>query len=92
MGVSVLIRGMGLNTLSVPLHRVNIKSDLVQEEVVLGVRPALPVEGEQVILGNGLAGERVWDCFFLSNCFFTSEPCYHCTGGLRLEKQMLCVW
>lgn len=29
-GESVLIRGIGLNTLSVPLHKVRLQSDLVQ--------------------------------------------------------------
>lgn len=59
-GESVLIRGIGLNTLSVPLHKVRLQSDLIQGEVVVGVRPALPVEGVHIILGNGLVGERVW--------------------------------
>ena len=26
----------------------------------MGVRPALPVEGVDIILGNDLAGSRVW--------------------------------
>ncbi len=26
----------------------------------MGVRPELPIEGVEVILGNGLAGSRVW--------------------------------
>ncbi len=30
---------MMMNTLSVPLHTVNLQSDLIQGEVVLGVRP-----------------------------------------------------
>ena len=38
----------------VPLHRVVIFSDLVKGEVSLAVRPALPVQGVQVILGNDL--------------------------------------
>ncbi|KAL2094752.1 hypothetical protein ACEWY4_009471 [Coilia grayii] len=59
-GESVLIRGIGLNTVSVPLHRLHIQSDFVQGEVIIGVRPALPVEGVHVILGNGIAGCRVW--------------------------------
>ncbi len=32
---------MMMNTLSVPLHTVNLQSDLIQGEVVLGVRPLL---------------------------------------------------
>nr|XP_055071458.1 uncharacterized protein LOC129451930 [Misgurnus anguillicaudatus] len=59
-GRDVLIKGIGLNTLSVPLHRVNLTSELVCGEVTLGVRPSLPVDGVMVILGNNLAGGRVW--------------------------------
>nr|XP_055062771.1 uncharacterized protein LOC129445823 [Misgurnus anguillicaudatus]XP_055062772.1 uncharacterized protein LOC129445823 [Misgurnus anguillicaudatus] len=59
-GRSVLIRGIGLNTLSVPLYRVHLTSDLISGEVSLGVRPSLPVDGVAVILGNNLAGGRVW--------------------------------
>ncbi len=59
-GNRVLIRGIGLQTLSVPLHNVFLQSDLVNRSVVMGVRPSLPVEGVSVILGNNLAGDRVW--------------------------------
>ncbi len=59
-GRSVLIRGIGLNTLSVPLHRVHLTCDLICGEVSLGVRPSFPVDGVTVILGNNLAGGRVW--------------------------------
>ncbi len=51
---------MGLNTLLVPLHTVNLHSDLVTGEVVVGLRPVLPIEGVHLILGNKLAGGRVW--------------------------------
>ncbi len=56
----MLVRGMGLNTLSVPLHRVKLHSDLVTGEVVVGLRPILPIEDVHLILGNKLAGDRVW--------------------------------
>ncbi|KAK0150475.1 hypothetical protein N1851_008430 [Merluccius polli] len=59
-GDNVLIRGIGLNTVSVPLHSVGIRSDFVQGTVVLGVRPALPVDGVHIVLGNDIAGQRVW--------------------------------
>ncbi len=59
-GNRVLIRGIGLQTLSVPLHNVFLQSDLVNRSVVMGVHPSLPVEGVSVILGNNLAGDRVW--------------------------------
>ena len=59
-GKCVQIRGMGMHTMSVPLHRMVLSSDLVQGEVVVGVRHALPVPGVHMILGNVVAGHRVW--------------------------------
>ena len=55
-GDSVLARGMGMTVLTVPLHKV-LSSDLVKGEVALGVRPALPVDGGQEILGTR---PRIW--------------------------------
>ena len=60
IGKSVLIRGMGMQTMSVPLHKIMLNSDLVQGEVVVAVRPVLPVPGVDVILGNHLARDKVW--------------------------------
>lgn len=57
---NVLIRGITLQTLSVPLHKFILQSQLVDGEVTMGVRPSLPVEGVDIILGNNLAGESVW--------------------------------
>ncbi|XP_055788765.1 uncharacterized protein LOC129861392 [Salvelinus fontinalis] len=65
-GKSVLIRGIGLNTLSVPLHKMMLDCGLVKGEVVVGVRPSLPIEGVDVVLGNNLAGDRVWPVVFPS--------------------------
>ncbi|XP_049904288.1 uncharacterized protein LOC126392736 [Epinephelus moara] len=59
-GDFVLMWGMGLIVEPVPLHSLILDCGLVQGEVAMGVRPALPVEGVDVILGNGLAGNRVW--------------------------------
>ncbi len=59
-GESMLVRGMGLNILSVPLQKVKLHSDLVTGEVVIGLRPVLPIEGVHLILGNKLAGDHVW--------------------------------
>ncbi|KAJ8346960.1 hypothetical protein SKAU_G00283610 [Synaphobranchus kaupii] len=59
-GDSVLVRGIGSTQLNVPLHCVNLESDLVRGEVVVGVLSVLPVEGVDVILGNDLAGALVW--------------------------------
>ena len=48
-----------MGVLEVPLHEVNIKSSLINGNIVIGMRPSLPVEGISLILGNGLAGEKV---------------------------------
>lgn len=59
-GVFVLMRGMGLNVLPVPLHKLVLNCGLVQGEVAMGVCPAMPIAGADIILGNGLAGRRIW--------------------------------
>ena len=58
-GANVLISGVEMGVLEVPLHEVNIKSSLVNGNIVIGMRPSLPVEGISLILGNDLAGEKV---------------------------------
>ena len=58
-GANVLISGVEMGLLEVPLHEVNIKSSLINGNIVIGMRPSLPVEGISLILGNDLAGERV---------------------------------
>lgn len=59
-GKCVLIRGMGLVPFSSSLHKVTLTCGLVEGDVVVGVRPKLPVEGVHMILGNDLAGSKVW--------------------------------
>ena len=51
---------MDMQVLSAPLHWLMLHCSLVQGEVAMGVRPALPVPGISVILGNDLAGSKVW--------------------------------
>ena len=58
-GANVLVSGVEMGILEVPLHEVNIKSSLINGNIVIGMRPSLPVEGISLILGNDLAGERV---------------------------------
>ena len=48
-----------MGALEVPFHEVNIKSSLINGNIIIGMRPALPVEGISLILGNDLAGEKV---------------------------------
>lgn len=55
-GANVLVRGIEMSCISVPLHTVNLKSDLVTGLVQLGVCKKLPVDNVSLILGNDLAG------------------------------------
>nr|XP_054757152.1 uncharacterized protein LOC129263260 [Lytechinus pictus] len=55
----VLIQGIGPNFMSVPLHKVDLKCDLVSGPVTVGVVPELLMEGVDFLLGNDLAGDRV---------------------------------
>lgn len=60
LGTSILVQGIGMEILKVPLHRIHLKTALVTGFVNVGVRVALPVQGAALILGNDLAGGRVF--------------------------------
>lgn len=49
-----------MGVMRVPLHSVQLLSQFVSGEVKLGVRPQLPVKGIDIILGNDLAGCKVF--------------------------------
>ena len=49
-----------MSVFRVPLHKLVLHSDLFSGVVKMGVHPALPVEGIQIILGNDVAGGRIW--------------------------------
>ena len=57
-GANVLI-SVEMGILEVSLHGVNIKSSLINGNIVIGMRPSLPVERISLILGNDFAGKRV---------------------------------
>ena len=58
-GSDVLIQGVDLEVMNIPLHRIQIQSNLVSGPVIVGVRHSLPVQGVDFILGNDLAGDKV---------------------------------
>ena len=58
-GTSVLIQGVECGTVNIPLHHVNLSSDLVTGPMVIGIKPSLPFKGVRVLLGNDLAGDKV---------------------------------
>ena len=47
---NVLISGVEMGVLEVPLHEENIKSSLINGNIVIGMRPSLPVKGISLIL------------------------------------------
>ncbi len=59
-GTSVFVRGVGQSGVEVPLHSVCLTSELVSGPVKMGVCSELPVKGISVILGNDLAGGKVF--------------------------------
>ena len=50
---------MQLGIVSVPLHSIHLESELVTGDVVVDLRPTLPMAGVSLILGNNLAGKTV---------------------------------
>ena len=58
-GTSVLIQGVECGTVNIPLHHVNLSSDLVTGLVVIGITPSLPFKSIHLLLGNDLAGDKV---------------------------------
>ena len=58
-GTSVLIQGVECGTVNIPLHHVNLSSNLVTGLVVIGITPSLPFKGVHLLLGNDLAGDKV---------------------------------
>lgn len=60
LGEGILIRGVGMTIIPISAHRLSLTCGLVSGEVKVGVCPALPVEGVDLILGNDLAGTKVW--------------------------------
>ena len=65
-----MIHGIELGFISVPIHRVFLKLDLVFGFITVGVRPTLPVKGVSLLLGNDLTGNKV-----MVNPCLSSLPC-----------------
>ncbi|XP_069176187.1 uncharacterized protein [Procambarus clarkii] len=69
-----------LSESDMPVCTVQLRSEYVSAEVMLGVCPDIPVPGVQVILGNDLCGTRVLPRVVAET---VPEECPegHCTGG-----------
>ena len=58
-GSSVLVQGIEMGVVSVPLHFVNVRSELVSGLFRVGVHLGLPVKGVTFVMGNDIAGGKV---------------------------------
>ncbi len=68
-GDTVIVIGLGGDTATVPLHKIQLSSDLVDGEVIVGATRTLPVPGIDLLLGNDLAGDKV-----VTNPILTNQP------------------
>lgn len=59
-GSDVLVKGIDLAVVKVPLHNMFLQSGVSSGRVKLAVCAELPVEGVSLILGNDLAGKKVF--------------------------------
>ncbi|KAI3372618.1 hypothetical protein L3Q82_023087, partial [Scortum barcoo] len=59
-GDYILMRGMEMGWIPAPRHVMKLDCELVQGIVSVGVRPELQIEGVSMVLGNDLAGSRMW--------------------------------
>ena len=58
-GESVIAQGIQGGCVNIPLHKVNLVSDLVNVSVVVGNRPTLLIKGVSLLLRNDLTGGKV---------------------------------
>ena len=54
-----LIQGVELETVSVPVHKIILKCDIISGPVTVGVQHSFPVKGVNLILGNDIVGGKV---------------------------------
>ena len=66
---SVVAQGIEGGCVNVPLHKVNLASDLVTGSVFVDTRPTLPIKGVSLLLGNDLAAGKV-----VADPMVTSKP------------------
>lgn len=60
-GDHIVMWVMRLDLVPVPVHKLQLDCGLVQGVVEMGVNPVLPIQVVDIILGNDLAGNRVWE-------------------------------
>ena len=71
-GTDVLVQGVGGNVTTAPLHNVYLESDLFSGNVKVGICSKLPDKGISLILGNDVAGGKVFPLPTIKNKFKTN--------------------
>ncbi|KAF7690629.1 hypothetical protein HF521_012433, partial [Silurus meridionalis] len=87
MGDFILVQGIEGRIVTVPLHSVFLKSDLVTGQVKVGLMSSLPVKGISLLLGNDLAGGKV-----IPSVQLTSKPSIKDESKLDLEFFPSCAF
>ncbi|CAI5677731.1 unnamed protein product [Oreochromis niloticus] len=59
-GTDVIVRGVGMTYMPAPLHRIWVQSDLVSGVFPVAVCPCFPIDGVDFIMGNDIAGGKVY--------------------------------
>jgi hypothetical protein len=55
---NMLLQGVVPDLHSVPLHHINLKSDFVSGQVVVGIRPTLPFDDISLLFGIDMADDK----------------------------------
>ena len=80
MGDFILVQGIEGRIVTVPLHSVFLKSDLVTGQVKVGLMSSFPIKGISLLLGNDLAGGKV-----VPSVQLTSKPSTEDESNLDIE-------
>ncbi|XP_074648994.1 uncharacterized protein LOC141904313 [Tubulanus polymorphus] len=84
-GRDVLIKGVGNEVLSIPLHKVHLNSAIINGSFVVGVCTSIPVKDIKFLLGNDIAGGEVNlnpVVSLIPNCDEATENLIEITPGL----------
>ncbi|TKS65422.1 Retrovirus-related Pol polyprotein from transposon opus [Collichthys lucidus] len=57
---SAVVRGIEMGFIPAPLHRVHVQSELANGYFHVGVRCSFPIDGVEFIMGNDIAGGKVY--------------------------------
>lgn len=72
---STIVRGIEMGFVPAPLHNVHVKSDLMTGLFSVAVRPCFPVDGVDFIMGNDIAGGRVYPVLQVVNTPVPESVC-----------------